>query len=182
MDFSEIWSSLLNGSRSALSALFKEFYMPLLNYGLKIDGSPGFVKDCIQDVFLNLWEQRESLSEVNNVRAYLFTALRMKIIEKSKKERSSERREQDYAEQSTGKLLNVEQLMVSEEIEHQQKKKLRKAIQNLTKRQKEIIYLKFYNGFDNEEIAYIMQINQQSVYNLVHEALKNLEGFFRPGE
>ena len=48
-------------------------------------------------------------------------------------------------------------------------------LNKLPKRQKEAIYLKYYSGLKATEIAEIMDINYQSVVNILHKAIKNLK-------
>jgi RNA polymerase sigma factor (sigma-70 family) len=52
---------------------------------------------------------------------------------------------------------------------------MRQALSGLSKRQQEVIYLRFYVDADIDEIAEIMGLNRQSVYNLLHEGLKKLK-------
>jgi RNA polymerase sigma factor (sigma-70 family) len=52
---------------------------------------------------------------------------------------------------------------------------MRKVLASLSRRQQEVIYLRFYVDADLEEIAEIMSLNRQSVYNLLHDALKKLK-------
>jgi RNA polymerase sigma factor (sigma-70 family) len=54
-------------------------------------------------------------------------------------------------------------------------RKMRQALAGLSRRQQEVIYLRFYVEADIEEIAEIMSLNRQSVYNLLHDALKKLK-------
>jgi RNA polymerase sigma factor (sigma-70 family) len=51
---------------------------------------------------------------------------------------------------------------------------MRKVLANLSRRQQEVIYLRFYMDADTDEIAEIMSLNRQSVYNLLHDALRRL--------
>jgi RNA polymerase sigma-70 factor (ECF subfamily) len=46
------------------------------------------------------------------------------------------------------------------------------AIDQLSNRQKEIIYLKFYQNLSYEEVSEIMNINYQVARNLLHQAIK----------
>ena len=54
---------------------------------------------------------------------------------------------------------------------------LKEAIADLTPRQREVIYLKYFEGLSTDELAEILQIRAQSIYNLVHDALENLRIF-----
>ena len=53
--------------------------------------------------------------------------------------------------------------------------RMRKVLANLSARQQEVIYFRFYLDADIEEIAEIMELSRQSVYNLLHSSLKKLK-------
>lgn len=149
----------------------------MLNYGMKVYGEPELVKDCIHDVFLNLWTRREGLRPVENVKAYLFTALRMRILERHRQNMARDDRQQKFVQEDQGALLNIEQMIIQVEGDEALTQRLKEAVSKLTKRQREAVYLKFFSGFSNDEIAEIMQVNKQSVYNTISRALKQLEEF-----
>lgn len=175
--FSGIWKRILMGEEDALEILFKEFYNPLINYGLKLHPEKAFIKDCAQDVFLNIWNHRENLSQVDNVRSYLYTALRMRIIELNRQNNARAKRQQNYAEYSIDGLLNIEEVNIRGETDKIKKRALKNAVKRLSDRQREVVYLKFYEGFTNDEIAGVMEIKKQSVYNLIFESLRKLEEY-----
>jgi len=149
----------------------------MLNYGLKVYGEPEIVKDCIHDVFLNLWKRRDGLRPLENVKAYLFTALRMRILEWHRQNKARDDRQQKYVQEDQGSLLNIEQVIIQVEGDEELAQRLKEAVSNLTERQREAVYLKFFSGFSNDEIADIMQVNKQSVYNTISRALKRLEEY-----
>ena len=65
--------------------------------------------------------------------------------------------------------------MEKQETERFNKTNLPKILNGLPKRQKEAIYLKYYSGLKAKEIAKIMNINYQSVINLLFKAIKSLK-------
>lgn len=71
--------------------------------------------------------------------------------------------------------FSVETRIIQQEFEEQQLKKLRQTLDKLSKREREVIYLKFYQEMDYEQIAALMSINYQSVRNLVHTAIRELK-------
>jgi RNA polymerase sigma factor (sigma-70 family) len=151
--------------------------MWLFNYGYKIVPNEDFIKDSIQELYLRLWEKRTSISEAGSVKAYLFASLRRIILRRLKK--SEHRMERNYRYQKTmfGDIYNVEELMIHFETDRQKKNQAELALQSLSKRQKEAIYLKFYDGLSNAEIAEVMEINIQSVYNYISEAIHEMQVF-----
>ena len=59
-------------------------------------------------------------------------------------------------------------------LQHHLKAQLLAALQQLSNRHREALYLKFFDGFAYDRIAEIMDLNQQSVRNLVHQAIKRM--------
>lgn len=172
-----LWEQLLEGNRSALSRLFRKYYKPLLNYGLKLIPREDLVKDSIQELFFNMWEQRKNLSEVDYVRSYLYRSLRRTVFRQAEIQHVRNRRDIVYSEESFKEIVNQEKLMILKELEQEQRKQLEAALEALNKRQKEAVFLKFYNGLSNEEIARIMGVNMQSVYNYIYRAIEALKEY-----
>ncbi len=176
-DENELWLEIKQGNENALADLFRIYYSRLYNYGMKIVTNREFIKDCIQELFLTLWDSRNSIKEAYSVKSYLFSSLRRTIFRKLKKNRATYERNKKYVENHFHEPMNIEQLIVHFEIEQESKQQLRNALKNLGGRQKEAIYLKYYDGLSNAEIADIMGINRQSVYNHVSGAIQRLQQF-----
>lgn len=173
----QLWEQLLKGDRNALSQLFRKYYTPLLNYGLKLIGREDLVKDSIQELFFVIWEQRKGLSEVEYVRSYLYLSFRRTIFRTNEVRNVRNRRDINYSRESIKEVTSQEQLMIMNELKQEQEEQLVEALGMLSQRQQEAMFLKFYNGLSNEEIAQVMNINKQSVYNHICcaiEALKEL--------
>ncbi|SHF70243.1 RNA polymerase sigma factor, sigma-70 family [Fodinibius roseus] len=172
-----LWKRLLDDDREALSELFQKYYRPLLNYGLKLIPREELVKDSIQELFYSIWEQRSNLSDIEYVRSYLYISLRRTIYRQNEIKQKRNKREQSYSEESFRHVVNKEDLMMMEEFEREQKQELKRALETLNQREKETIFLKFYSGLSNAEIAEVMEVNRQSVYNYVHRAIQALKKF-----
>ena len=56
-----LWEQLRNGNKAALSELFELYFSQLYNYGRKICLDEEQVKDCIQDLFLEIWNQKNKM-------------------------------------------------------------------------------------------------------------------------
>lgn len=170
-----LWERIQKGERIALSSLFHKYYPLLLNYGMKLLPDEDLAKDSIQELFLSLWEQRNNLSDVKYVRSYLLSAYRRRVYKLANQQGNREKREQVYFEDSFTEMLNEEEVIIGAELQDEQKKIIKDAISQLGKRQKEAIYLKFFNGLTNDEISQVMGIHVQSVYNHISRALQTLQ-------
>lgn len=169
---SEIWSKFKDGDQEALQILYNRYYPFLFGYGNKLFPNSKDIDDNIQELFLKLWKKKENLGEVVSVKAYLFKAFRRIAFDHLK---SEQKRIHLTHDGELDPILSVEDMLISKEIDDEQKRKLENALGLLTKRQKEIIYLRFYEGLSYEEIESIVQINYQTIRNCVYEAIKVLK-------
>ncbi|MFQ5649516.1 MAG: RNA polymerase sigma factor [bacterium] len=173
-----LWQELARGSQAALSRLFSRYYIELFSYGLKVAGERLLVEDAIQDVFFTLWKNRTRRGEVKSVKSYLFTSLRREIFRMRQGEKNRMLRNRKYLEELSEFSLSQEEFLISEELESEQKALLNQALDELSPRQKEALYLRFYTGLPYEELAEVMSVRSQTARNHVFEALQILRKQF----
>lgn len=169
-----LWSKLRKGDQQALSKLFALHHRHLFNYGLKINSDPELVRECIQALFLNIWEHHARLGCADSPRAYLLASLRRKLLEEKNRIRARAVRAFKFIEIQNREVFTAEELMVHKEVNSENRLILQQALNQLTPRQKEVIYLRFYHGLTNPEISGVMDINDQCVRNLLSGAIKRL--------
>jgi RNA polymerase sigma-70 factor (ECF subfamily) len=169
-----VWNKMKAGDEQSLSWLFAYFYSDLYFYGIKIFKLPDLVKDSIQDIFSRIWEKRETLGDVQNPKAYLIASLRRKLFQNI---------QSDYPALHSGLPENEEQpefsfetydFLEKEELSAQLRKALVQAFTGLSPKQRELIYLRFYHRLRYLEIARIMNVNEQTVKNLMQRTLAKL--------
>lgn len=169
-----LWKRLKEGEKSALEQIYRTYAAQLLKYGGKFTRNDQLVEDCVQDLFIELWRNREGLSMTDSIQPYLLLSLRRKIIrqlDKSKKMVSdTEPTDTDFEAE-----ISIDHVLIEEEISSERAAQLKAAMNNLSKRQKEVIYLKYITGLDYEDISDIMSLNYQSARNLVSSALRALK-------
>lgn len=170
----KIWNAFRMGSREALDYIFKHHASGLFAYGSKFSKDQELVLDCIQDLFVELWNRRQRLSETSSTRFYLLKALRRRIARALQGVKRFEvvADNLQYLEDKIN--FSAEHLLVLQEADQSRKAGLKRAIEGLTKRQRESIYLKFFQGLDNESIAAVMGLTHGSVNTLVSQAIRAL--------
>ncbi|MES1160586.1 MAG: sigma-70 family RNA polymerase sigma factor [Bacteroidota bacterium] len=171
-----LWLQFKNGDREAFAAIYQQHSVSLIAYGMKLCPDPDLLKDQIQELFVELWHSRENLSLTKSVKFYLLKALRYKLIRQEKNNAARigiDRR--SVALSGKCREEPVETSLIEKEIHESQMALLRKAIKDLSLRQQEIIQLRFYQGLSNEQIAELMNMNYQSVSNLLYRALCRLK-------
>jgi len=176
-----IWQSLLKGDESSLKKLMELHYKSLFNFGSKYSLDAELVKDCIQELFIGLWDRRTRLSTDVNPRAYLMASLRRSLHRKIQSEnRFSKYFDNEDASTYFDFELSIEEKIIDNESVYQIAKKISGLVSNLPPRQKEVVYLKFFQNLSRDEIASIMGNNPQTVSNLLQIALKKLRGSLNP--
>lgn len=170
----EQWQAFLNGEVTAYEALMTTHFRVLFQYGSKFSSDREFVKDCIQDLFLYLWEHREHLSREVNIKPYLMTSLRRRIHRKSNK--NTDLFDVSIMEESSlfEMEFSVEDVFIEDESSAILSKRIKIYLEALPKRQKEVVYLRFFQNLDREQIAQVMEIAPQTVSNILQMAFKDI--------
>ncbi|MFY0654223.1 MAG: sigma-70 family RNA polymerase sigma factor [Cyclobacteriaceae bacterium] len=170
------WSRLKKGDKSALIEIYKLTYADLYNYGMRISHNEELTRDCIHDLFAKIWTGKSTIQEARDPKPYMFRMLRWMIIDALK-------HYSPFVEVNDTELydpiISKEDLIIEREVSDEKSEKLKSAIENLTNRQKEIVFLRFYSGLDYEEISRVTAIKYQSVRNIFSKALKELRKSFR---
>jgi RNA polymerase sigma factor (sigma-70 family) len=170
-----LWNEYRSGNADAFGAIIRVHYPDLFHYGTRFTRDLELVKDSLQDLFLELWINRETISETSFVKYYLLKALRRKLTRRIGRSRYTGSWEELHFESIFSGTPSVEAGLIREEGLAELAKKMRIALAGLSKRQQEAIYLRYYFDADIDEIAEIMSVNRQSVYNHLHDALKKLK-------
>ena len=171
-DESSLWNAFRHGNEEAYAHIYENHFFALYNYGIKIIRNKELVKDCIQDLFINLWRTKENLGEVTSIKPYLYKALRHDLIRKLHGEGHKVSLSPEQGNHYDFEMvLSHEVHLIESQIEKEQKAFLLKELNTLTKRQKEVIFLKFYENLSYQEIATVMGISVDAVYNLLSLAL-----------
>lgn len=170
---------LQQNDEQALAAIMKKYYTALYNYGARFTKDDGLIKDCIQEVFISLWQRRENAAAILSPRYYLLRAVKNKVLKSlhqhNMKTGSIECEEEyDFLQE-----FSVEKLIIDKQMSEEQAMVLRKTLAQLSKRQHELIYLKFYQHLDHAQIAGLMNLSRQSVYNLLHETIQKLRSLWQ---
>lgn len=174
MDDATLWKAFRSGDEKALVTIFDRFTGPMFNYGYKLIGERAFVQDAIQDLFIEIWQNRERLGDTDAIKFYLFKSLRRKLIRlKGKSEnRLFGKLSPDYDEEV---CPSPEFIMISEQVSSEKKEKLLAMLNTLTRRQQEVVFLRYFDELNCDQIAMVMELSKQAVYNLLHHALERLK-------
>ncbi|MFK5974724.1 MAG: sigma-70 family RNA polymerase sigma factor [Flavobacteriaceae bacterium] len=172
-DKNALWANFVNGNQKAFASIYNEHIASLYVYGCKICQDQDLIKDCIQDVFIDLFQNGSQLSVPRNIKFYLFKVLKHCVYRRLKKERK-------YGELSARSLdffqteYCIERKIIHSEIEKSRKRFIHLITNELSSRQQEILYLRFTMAFTYREISEILIIDHNSVRKQVYRAIKKL--------
>jgi RNA polymerase sigma factor (sigma-70 family) len=180
LDDSTLWLSFKKGNDLAFSILYNKYVQRLYSYGMHCCRDKDLVLDCLQELFTLLWDRREKLSEVTCVNYYLFKSFRRQLMNRLTVGRKFLISLSDRDSYGFDFSPSQEDTLIEEEWETERNKKVRNSLHSLTKRQREAIYLKFFNQLSYHEVAAIMDLHVDSVYNLISKSIdllrKKLKG------
>ena len=174
-DCMDIWGQIRTGSRPAFNKLFNAYIQILFDYGCKFTTDEQLVEDCIQELFVDLWRKRTQIQINHSIKHYLLLSLRRLLFRRLKSLRSRKQEPIEGIEAEMFDLeLSIEEHWIARQLVEIQKNKLAQAIQQLSTRQKEAIFLRYYQEMKYEEIAVMMAISVAAVYKLVSVGVKQL--------
>ncbi len=169
-----LWQNLLSGDRKALASIYTRYFDALYNYGIKISRDAVIVEDAIQDLFIEIWNRREGLNkEVKSIKYYLYICLRRKIVLKINQHNNTV----DIDKIASFDIaLSHKSHYLNNQINIELRKKLVEVIETLSPKQREALFLIYFEELPYEEVATIMSLKIKTVYNLVHQAITRLKG------
>jgi RNA polymerase sigma factor (sigma-70 family) len=166
------WNRLKKGEAPALGYFYDKYVDRLFIAAMRITDNRELAKDTIQEVFIELWNYRNTLGDIIHSYSYLIKVMRSLLFKKLKKESRISRSPIDesmvFSEQS------IEDIIISSDIDKEKKTRLHRALSNLTSRQKLVLEMRFYQGLSYDQIADKLSMNYQSVNNLAFRTILRL--------
>ena len=167
-----LFASFQAGNTAVFSQLYDLHINILFNYGLKLTFDKELLQDCIHDVFVKLYTKRKELGVIDNFKSYLFISFKNKLCD--------ELRKRMYMTDTPIEEVNIQ---ASTDIEDDYMKNeqrnndftlLKRLLGQLSPRQREALTLYYIEEKKYEYICEIMDMNYQSVRNLMHRGLSKL--------
>lgn len=150
--------------------LYGRYYKVMMLYALKNTADRQAAEDLVQNVFLSLWENRDSFREEASVRSYLYLTIRRRVIDQMRHAKV-EGKYKNYVLKESGDMLAVED---DEDVfTNEVYRRLFDAINELPHRQREL-FLLYMQGKKNAEIAQVMNITEETIRVQKKRALKTL--------
>jgi len=170
-----LWEAFLAGEREAFESIYTRHYKSLYEYGMRKLQNEELVRDYVHDLFVKLWMNRKTTGSTDNIRYYLLASFRNFIINQSTKKSNLNYVDMEEAEVFQINFNAEAELARLDQVDEQAQKVLQ-ALNQLSPRQKEVLYLRYFEELEFKEIADMMDISVKGVYKLNSRALETLRG------
>ena len=165
------WGRIADGDQQAYAAVYRFYYRRFYNYGRRFTDDEALVEDVVQETLLTLWDKRHTLSSIEYAGTYFYTSFRYTLFGKLKQKC----RIVDDTLAGEEPEFSADQIIIAKETEAGLKEQLQKALATLTARQREAIFLRFYEGLSYEEVASVLNITTKATYKIMARALAQLK-------
>lgn len=171
----EVWYRFRVGDQAAFGEIYEEFIDALFSYGCKITRDRELVKDCIQDIFIDLQRLNPNLHHPEYIEFYLFKSLKNAVIHRLKENKRNDTL--PVQEMSVFDLtFNIEQDVFDQQSDQLRLDKLKTILQALNPQKRELLFLKFNTGLNYVEIGHLLGLNPDTVKKQVYRTLDHLRG------
>lgn len=168
----QLFAEFRDGNEKAFSKLYDLHVAMLYNYGYRLTTDMELLKDCIQDVFIKIYNKRTELGSVLNFKSYLLISLKNKLCDECRKRVHLSDVAVEELDVVSGD--NVENSYIHHESEKLNSAFISRIMNELTPRQRKAIELYYIEEKKYEDICTIMEMNYQSVRNLIHRGMMKL--------
>jgi RNA polymerase sigma-70 factor, ECF subfamily len=159
---------LQKGNYLAFNQLYAKYFQKLYGFSSRITGNKADAEEIVQEVFIKVWEIRETLDPEKSFNSLLFTIGKHKIYNKAR----ARIYHQAYIEYISHHIKGIEELADQEIFYNETKSVLTDAINLLPQKRKEIFILSKIDGLSNKEIAHKLNTSLSNIENHINKALK----------
>ncbi|MGL1885931.1 MAG: RNA polymerase sigma-70 factor [Reichenbachiella sp.] len=174
----DIVEKIAQDDQAAFEELFNFFYKDMCRFCLKYVRDEIVAEEIVQNLFLYIWEKRNSIKITSSVKAYLYTAVKNRSFNYIKLQLPKEQNKIDIDEYGVLEVVeeNKEDEMVMEEL----KRQVSAAISDLPPKCQMIFNLSRNSGMTYKEIAEELDLSVKTVENQVGVALRKLRAQLQP--
>jgi len=171
-----LWLKFKDGDRDSFGEIYHEFADKLFSYGSKIASDRELLKDCIQDLFVDLYKYRPDLRNPELLEFYLYKSLKRLIIRRLQKDRLLE--SIHPASNSFELTFNAELDGYQDDSKNEQMELLQKALKSLDEKKRELLFLKFDSELSYLEIGLLLNMKPETAKKQVYRIVRHLHRNF----
>lgn len=166
----ESYSRFLDGDRDALTEIIREHRDGMIFFANSIVNDFGLAEEVVQEVFIKLIVKKPKYSQKSTFKTWLYSICRNTAVDFIRK---SVRKSELYADELSN--LSDEKDLEEQYIKEEQRITIRRVMSVLNSDYCQVLYLTFFEGFDNSDTARVMKKSNRQIENLVYRAKKALK-------
>lgn len=175
MNKAQFIDSLIKGEPDAYRKLIEDNSMSLTSYLTPLLGNQDDAKEIAHEVFVYVWEHRDTLGRIYNLGSYMFMIAKSKAIKLLRQE-SKIRDGQPYEQASPAGFANSpDELIEGNELEML----IEIIISRMPEMRRKVFILSRAQGLSNEEIAKKLNISNSTVRSHISIAIKEIKDALR---
>lgn len=171
-----LWLKFKSGDRESFEEIYQEFVDKLFAYGTRMTTDRELIKDCIHDLFIDLYRYNPDLRKPELIEFYLYKSLKRSIFKKLQKEMRLETIQPDYNSFELTFYAEVDGFQ--DNSRNEQIELLQKALKGLDERKRELLFLRFDSGLNYNEIGDLLDMKPETVKKQVYRIIQYLRDNF----
>ncbi|MBK5194260.1 MAG: RNA polymerase sigma-70 factor [Flavobacteriaceae bacterium] len=165
----ELYLKLKEGNERAFQVLFRKYYSSMCHFARQYLNDSELAEETVQDMFVKIWEKRETLNIESSVKHYFFRSVRNHCLNQIQHEKIKKQYE-NMVLKNAHQDINPEQYYIEVDLIQ----RIEKSINSLPPKRKEIFRLSREQGLKYKEIAETLNISVKTVEAQMGLALKYL--------
>lgn len=161
--------ALSQSDECAFAEIYKTYWKLLHDTAYKRLGDEDQAKDVVQDIFVKLWDQRETLA-IDNLKAYLQTAARYQVYNLIAREKVNDTYFKYLASFETS-LGAADQHVLYSELQE----RFGAILNKMPVKRREVFELRYEEGLSTHDIAEKLNITQKTVQNQLIKAVDSIK-------
>ncbi|MCC9168195.1 RNA polymerase sigma factor [Pontibacter harenae] len=171
-----LWKSFQEGDDDAFAKLYQQYIQVIYNYGRKFSDDQSLIEDCIHSLFVDLWNNRETISLPISVRFYLYASIKRRLHKEMAKKKVTSVCDYSILEAVIkDSSASAEDQMIHKQQATKQQKTIMQSLSALSENQRRAILLKYYKDLSFQEIAKVMGMSTENIYKLVSRGVAMLK-------
>ncbi|WKN31499.1 RNA polymerase sigma-70 factor [Porifericola rhodea] len=167
--------SISLGDHHAFRVLFDKYRDVLFGYSFKFTKSKELSEEALQEVFMKVWQNRESLNPNLSIKSYLFTSIKNYTYNTLRNAAYDHKLKEQIFYRYMHAYNNTEDLLEYQELQAFKDK----AVESLPPRRKLIFQMSRVEGLSHEEIAVKLGISPHTVKDQMVKALKSIKKYLQ---
>jgi len=180
-----LWQQFKTGDEATFAVIYRQHVQTLFRYGMSLQPDEDFVRDCLHDVFVEVWTKRERLGDTDSIKFYLIKSLKNRIFNQAEKQARLTPVDSDTGYNPVETVAHAtpshEDDVIRDQDDTHRLARLARCLDRLPPRQREAIQLRYFEGLDYRQVAEVLAVSQQSAYNLIFRALEELRKYLLVG-